>query len=94
MLALIKRGGGGDIKIQILGSIRSVIVLIRPKKRNCLFPVTVRKNRVGRSVKIFFFALLFFVKNVCFMHVLLQLGVGREEKNCRVGIFLNKNLLG
>ena len=25
---------------------------IRPKKRNCLFPVTVRKkNRVGRSVK-------------------------------------------
>ena len=42
----------------------------RPKKRNCLFPVTVRKkNRVGRSVKKNFLALFFLVKNVCFMHV-------------------------
>ena len=33
---------------------------VRPKKRNCLFPVMVRKkNRVGRLVKNFFFALFF-----------------------------------
>ena len=45
--------------------------LIRPKKRNCLVPVTVRKkNRVGRSVKSFFFCIIILVKNVCFMHVL------------------------
>ena len=27
------------------------LLRVRPKKRDCLFPVTVRKNRVGRSVK-------------------------------------------
>ena len=43
---------------------------IRPKKRNCLFPVKVRKNRVGRLVKNVFFCIIFLVKNVCFMHVL------------------------
>ena len=42
----------------------------RPKKRNCLFPVMVQKNRVGRSVNIYFFLHIFLVKNVCFMHVL------------------------
>ena len=31
---------------------------IRPKKKNCLFCVTVRKNRVGRSVKKFFFCII------------------------------------
>ena len=31
---------------------------------------------------------------MCFVHVLHRLGVGRAEKNFRVGIFLNKNLLG
>ena len=37
--------------------------VIRPKKRNCSFPVRVqKKNRVGRSVKIFFFALFFWSK--------------------------------
>ena len=56
---------------------------IRHKKRNCLFPVTVRKKigyRVGRSAKKFFFCIIFFVKNVCFMHVLHWLGVGKAEK--------------
>ena len=51
----------------LLDNIRATI---RPKKRNCLFPVTVRKkNRVGRSVKIKYF-IIFLVKNLCFMHVL------------------------
>ena len=27
---------------------------LRPRKNSCLFPVTVRKNRVGRSVKYLF----------------------------------------
>ena len=36
----------------------------RPKKINCLFPVTVRKkNRVGRSAKSFF--ALFFWSKMC-----------------------------
>ena len=35
---------------------------LRPKKINCLFPVTARKNRVGRSVKRIFFALFFWSK--------------------------------
>ena len=35
-------------------------IMIRPKKRNDLFPVTVRKkNRVGRSVKKLFFDYFF-----------------------------------
>ena len=38
---------------------------VRPKKINCLFPVTVRKkNRVGRSV-IFFLISLFFWSKMC-----------------------------
>ena len=36
----------------------------------------------------------FFFKNVCFMHVLCLLGVGRVEKNLTVGFFWSKNLLG
>ena len=36
-------------------------------------------NMVGRSVKFFFFIILL-VKNVCLMHVLRWLGVGRVEK--------------
>ena len=43
---------------------------VRPKKRNCLFPVTVRKkNRVGRSVKKIILH-YFFGQKLCFMHVL------------------------
>ena len=38
-----------------------------------------KKNRVGRSVKRFFW-LIFLVKNVCFMHVFRWLGVGRVKK--------------
>ena len=47
---------------------------LRPKKRNCLFPVTVRKKRVGKSLKKIFVCNILLVKNVCFMHVLRQLG--------------------
>ena len=36
------------------------------------------KNREGRSVKKFYIIVL--VKNVCFMHVLHWLGVGKAEK--------------
>ena len=37
------------------------------------------KNRVGKSVKKKI-CIIFLVKNVCFMHVLRWLGVGRAEK--------------
>ena len=48
---------------------------------------------IGRSEK-YFYWIIFLVKIVCFMHVLRWLGVGRAEKNFKVGIFLNKTLLG
>ena len=55
--------------------------MIRPKKRNCLFPVTVRKkNRVGRSV-IIFFCIIFLVKNVCVLCMFVvdwELGVRKK----------------
>ena len=67
---------------------------VRPKKRNCLFPVTVRKkNRVGRSVKKNFFH-YFFGKKCVFYACFSLIGSWEGEKNFRVGIFLNKNLLG
>ena len=66
---------------------------LRPKKRNCLFPVTVEKNRVGRSVKSFFFA-LFFGQKCVFYACFTLIGSWEGGKNFRVGIFLNKNLLG
>ena len=54
-------------------------MVIRLKKINCLFPVTVsKKNRVGRSAKKKF--IIFLVKNVCFMHVLRLMVVWRAEK--------------
>ena len=67
---------------------------LRPKKINCLFPVTARKkNREGRSVKRFFFALFFGQK--CEFYACFTLIESWEgDKNFKVGIFLNKNLLG
>ena len=67
---------------------------IRPKKINCLFPVTVKKNRVGRSVKFFFFLHYFFGQKCVFYACFTLIGSGMGDKNFRVGIFLNKNLLG
>ena len=67
---------------------------VRPKKKklfvSCNGPT---KNRVGRSAKTFFFAFLFWSKMcvLCMFYVDWELG-GR--KNFRVGIFLDKNLLG
>ena len=40
------------------------------------------KNRVGRSVKKKF--IIFWVKNVCFKHVLRWLGVGAGTKNSEI----------
>ena len=48
----------------------------RPKKINCLFPVTVRKkNKLGRLVKRFFFGLFFWSKMgvLCMFYVNLEL---------------------
>ena len=55
---------------------------LKPKKKklfvSCNSP---KKNRVGKSVRIFFFfCIIFLVKNVCFMHILRWLVVGRAEK--------------
>ena len=57
--------------IIIIMMIIIMIIMIRPKKRNCLFPVTVKKKTgyVGRKKK--FICIIFLVKNVCFMHVFL-----------------------
>ena len=59
---------------------------IRPKKRNCLFPVTVRKkNRVGRSVKKI---LHFFFGQKCVFYACFTLiGSWMGDKNFRVGFF-------
>ena len=67
--------------------------MLRPKKRNCLFPVTVCKNRVGRSVKKIFLD-YFFGQKCVFYACFTLIGIWEGGKNFRVGIFLNKNLLG
>ena len=67
--------------------------LVRTKKRNCLFPVTVRKNRVGRLVKSLFFH-YFFGQKCVFYACFTLIGSLKGGKNFGVGIFLNKNLLG
>ena len=59
---------------------------LRPKKRNCLFPVTVQK-------KIFFLHYSFGQKCV-FYACFALIGSWEGGKNFRIGIFLNKNLLG
>ena len=59
--------------------------MFRPKKRNCLFPVTVRKkNRVGRSVKKKLFSLFFWSKMcvLCMFFVDWELG-GRKKLSGR-----------
>ena len=52
---------------------------LRPKKKFFVSCNGLKKIRVCRSV-IFFGGIIFLVKNVCFMHVLDGLGVGRAEK--------------
>ena len=68
-------------------------ILFRPKKINCLFPVTVRTKKgfeVGKKKK---FALFIWSKMcvLCMFYDDWELG---GPKNFRVGIFVNKNLLG
>ena len=49
----------------------------RHNKRNCLFTVMVRKNRVGSCVKEWTIS---FVKNVCFMHIYVDWELGGRKK--------------
>ena len=62
----------------------------RHNKRNCLFTVMVRKNRVGRCVKEWTIS---FVK-MCVLCMFTLIGSWEGGKNFRVGIYLNKILLG
>ena len=48
-------------------------VRVRPRKKDCLFPVTVQKKRVGRSESFFFF-LIFFVQKCVFYACFLMIG--------------------
>ena len=67
---------------------------LRPRKNSCLFPVTVRKNRVGRSVKYLFLDNIF-VQKCLYYACFMLIGSWRGRKNFRVGNFyLSKNLLG
>ena len=43
---------------------------MRPRKKYCLFPVMVLKNRVGIRLVKKIFCTIFLVKNVCSMNVL------------------------
>ena len=52
-----------------------------------------KKNRVGRSVKDFFLH-YFFGQKCVFYACLMLIGSWMSDKNFRVAIFLNKNLLG
>ena len=56
---------------------------IRPRKRNCLFPVTV--FRLFR---------LFFVQKCVFYACFMLIGSCKGRKVFRIGIFWGKNLLG
>ena len=68
------------------------IVLIRPRKKYCLFPVTVfKKNKVGRLV---IFLHFFFGQKCVFYACFTLIGSWEGGKNFRIGIFLDKNLLG
>ena len=56
---------------------------IRPRKKYCLFPATVRKkNRIGRLVKKIYFALFFWSKMcvLCMFYVDLELGDRKKLK--------------
>ena len=67
---------------------------IRPKKRNCLFPVTVREKKgysVGRKKKNLHY---FFCQKCVFYACFFIDWESGGQKNFRVGIFLNKNILG
>ena len=72
---------------------RAVTVARKRKKKlfvSCNGP---KKNRVGRSVKKIF--LHYFFGQKCVFYACFSLIGSREgEKKFRVGIFLNKNLLG
>ena len=70
-----------------------VSLYIRPKKENVFFLLWSEKNRVGRSVKRFF--LHYFFGQKCLFYACFTLISSWEgQKKFRVGIFLNKNLLG
>ena len=66
---------------------------LRPKKRNCLFPVTVRK-KIGLVNGKKCFCINYFGQKCVFYACLSLIRSWEGGKNFRVGIFLNKNLLG
>ena len=72
----------GSMIASYLINTQSFIGSLRPKKSNCLFPVTVReKNRAGRSVKKYFFALVFWSKMsvLCMFYVDWELGRWKRD---------------
>ena len=67
---------------------------LRPRKKYCLFPVTIRKkNSIGRLVNLFFFD-YFFGQKCVFYACFTLIGSREGRKKFKQGIFLNKNLLG
>ena len=74
-----------DSDVAIIGG-RGVWVL-RPRKKYCLFPVIVwKKNRVRKSVKLFFLH-YFFGQKCVFYACFTLIGSWEGGKNFRVGIF-------
>ena len=70
-----------------------MFVVVRPRKKNCLFPVTVqKKNRVGRSVKKKKFN--FFFRQKCVIYACFTLiGSWEGRTKLRVRIFFELKLV-
>ena len=67
-------------------------IYLRPTKKMFVSCNGPKKNRVGRSVRIFF--KLFFVQKCVFHACFMLIGSSEGRNNFRVGIFLSNNLLG
>ena len=50
---------GNEVNVHHLLNAKTVNKPIRPKEKICVFPVTSPKNRVGRSLLLFFFIIFF-----------------------------------
>ena len=75
---------------------QNVLLSQSGKAKKKILPVSCngqKKNRIGRSVKKNLFA-LFFCQKCVFYACFTLIGSWGGRKNFRVGIFLNKNLLG
>ena len=70
-----------------------IIQNILSPKKNCLFPVMGRKNRVDRKIKKFIFLFIFVFKK-CMFYVYWELYGGGGGETLRSGFFLSKNFLG